>query len=123
MTWSTLGLILGSVLISALAQIFLKHGVSVSVGEAAGTRGFVEALLAFLRRPAVLGGLMLYSAGAVLWLGALARAPLSQAYPFVSLGFVVTAFAGYILFEESVGPMRVVGILLIVAGVILVARS
>lgn len=123
MSWQTLSLILASVIISAVAQTLLKHGVTPAAIGAEPSGGFVRSLIDFLQRPAVLAGLALYGAGAILWLGALARAPLSQAYPFVSLGFVLTALTGYALFGETIGPLRILGILLIVAGVVLVARS
>lgn len=121
MTRGTLGLILASVLASAVAQVLLKAGVSPR--GAAAPDGLGQAILGFLMRPAVLAGLALYGLGALLWLGALSRTELSRAYPFVSLGFVLTAVAGHVLFGEEVGLMRAAGVALIVTGVLLVARS
>ena len=76
-----------------------------------------------LLRPGVLGGLALYGIGTVVWLRALARTELSQAYPFVGLGFVLTAALGYVLFNEALGPSRLIGTALVIAGVFLVGRS
>lgn len=123
MSLGTLILILVSVLMSAAAQALLKLGVSGPRDVASADPGLFLALLGFLGRPAVLGGLALYGFGAVLWLGALSRTELSRAYPFVSLGFVLTALAGYFLFNEALGPLRIGGIVLIMLGVVLVAAS
>jgi drug/metabolite transporter (DMT)-like permease len=76
-----------------------------------------------LQSPLVLAGLGLYGIGAVLWLFVLARAPLSLAYPFVGLGFILTMLAGALYLGENVTPMRIAGTLLIAFGCVMVARS
>ncbi|MDP2028666.1 MAG: SMR family transporter [Thiobacillus sp.] len=73
--------------------------------------------------PFIWTGLALYGAGALLWLGVLAQIDVSQAYPFVGLGFLLTMVFGVILLGESVSAMRLTGTLLVVAGVILVSRA
>ncbi|MET0240386.1 MAG: hypothetical protein ABW184_10875 [Sphingobium sp.] len=108
-------MILLSVSMSAAAQLALKIGV----GRAAGQTG----ILAYFFQPLVIGGLALYGLGAILWLSVLARAPLSVAYPFVGLGFILTMFAGMLVLGEHVTPMRMGGTLLIAVGCFLVARS
>ena len=59
----------------------------------------------------------------VFWILALSRVDVSIAYPMLSVGYIVTALAGWLLFSEALGPARVAGILIIIAGVWLVARS
>lgn len=112
-------LILASVVLSALAQLALKAG-SAPVARARGVGG---ELLAMVQSPLVIGGLALYALGAVLWLFVLARAPLSLAYPFVGLGFIVTMLAGALVLGEQITPARIGGTLLIATGCVLVARS
>ena len=123
MSAATLTLILVSVAMSAAAQVLLKFGVQASRPPEGAEAGLAAALLRTLFQPLVIGGLALYGLGAVLWLGALARTELSKAYPFVSLGFVLTAAAGAMMFGEHLSAARLGGIGLIVAGVILVAQS
>ena len=71
----------------------------------------------------VLGGLALYALGAILWLLVLARSDVSFAYPFVALGFIITMVLGWAILGESLGAARLIGTLLIVAGVSLVSSS
>lgn len=124
MTSGTLALILISVTLSACAQVLFKFGVSPAAGaEASGDTSLIGATISTLFRPGVLGGLALYGIGTVVWLRALARTELSQAYPFVGLGFVLTAALGYMLFNEALGPSRLIGTVLVIAGVFLVGRS
>ena len=124
MTLSTLMLIWISVSLSALAQVAFKFGVSSRpVRDALAVGGAPAAVLSFATSPAILGGLALYGVGTLLWLNVLARTELSQAYPFVGLGFVLTAFLGYALFNDSLGPTRLLGTALVITGIILVARG
>ena len=46
-------------------------------------------------------GLACYGISVVLWLGALSRVPVSIAYPMLSIGYVVNAFAAALLFGEA----------------------
>ena len=112
-------LILASVALSALAQLALKAGT----GGAARSRDAGSELLAMAQSPFVIGGLALYGLGAVLWLFVLARAPLSLAYPFVGLGFILTMLAGSLVLGEQLTAGRIAGTLLIACGCVLVARS
>ena len=79
--------------------------------------------MAALLTPAVLFGLALYGVGTLVWLTALSRVEVSQAYPFVGLGFVLTAVFGHLLFGDHISIQRAAGILLVIAGIIVIART
>lgn len=112
-----------SVALSVAAQFALKAGVAGPAAQAwvAGGPG-VRGALAMLGQPFVLGGLLLYALGAIVWLAVLAQWDVSKAYPLVGLGFAATAVLG-MCSGESVGVARWFGVALICAGVWLVARS
>lgn len=76
-----------------------------------------------IQSPMVIVGLGLYGVGACLWLFVLGRAPLSLAYPFVGLGFIMTTLAGALYLNEGVSAGRIAGTLLIAVGCVVVARS
>ena len=59
----------------------------------------------------------------VFWILALSRVDVSIAYPMLSIGYIVSALAGWLLFSEAVSASRVAGIGVIIIGVWLVARS
>jgi hypothetical protein len=67
MTWFIFGLTLISVTISAVTQIVLKHGMPSQAIQAALSEGGMHS-----------------------GLGVLAKLDVSQAYPFVGLGFLLT---------------------------------
>ena len=118
-----LPLILLGVLLNATAQLCLKQGMR-QVGHFAFTLenlapiGFKVGL-----NPFVFAGLVCYVVSVVVWLLALSRVEVSYAYPLLSVGYIVTAFAGQLFFGEALGPMRWSGILVICLGVYLVTRS
>lgn len=114
-------LILASVSLSALAQLALKIGTTAAASSrSVGVGGEVGGLI---QSPMVFVGLGLYGVGALLWLFVLGRAPLSLAYPFVGMGFILTMLAGAFWLNESLSLARVAGTLLIATGCVLVARS
>ncbi len=121
MTFRVLALILASVALSALAQLCLKIGTKIDSATRAGSAG--GEMVAMLMSPMVILGLALYGFGALLWLFVLGRVPLSMAYPFVGIGFILTMLAGALVLGETVSPLRIGGTLMIALGCVLVARS
>jgi drug/metabolite transporter (DMT)-like permease len=122
MNWPTLLLTLLSVSMSAFAQLLLKTGLLPS-GRIVADAGLIQTIGRMLVNPWVLGGLGVYFLGAIVWLFVLERTEVSYAYPFVSFGFILTMILGSLVLGEHIGPSRVIGTLLIVAGIICVARS
>ncbi|MEA2521478.1 MAG: hypothetical protein QOI81_1124 [Actinomycetota bacterium] len=118
-------LILVSVCLAGMAQVTLKIGVDrvtkTSGGGhiALGASGFKE----LATSPVVWSGLLVFGVSAVIWIFALSRVDLSFAYPFAALGYVIIVFASYTVLHESVPPLRWAGVALIIAGILLVARS
>jgi drug/metabolite transporter (DMT)-like permease len=104
-------------MLSALAQLSMKIGMSrIREGGAAGAQLARQIALS----PHVIGGLAMYGVGAVLWLAVLSRAPLSMAYPLVSLGFVFVSVLAWTVLGESLPLLRVAGIACILLGVAMV---
>jgi len=106
-----------SILLSALAQLSMKIGMT-RIRESCVTG--VDLVRAIAFSPHVMGGLALYGVGAILWLSVLSRAPLSMAYPLVSLGFVFVSVLAWALLGEILPPLRIAGITFILLGVAMV---
>jgi multidrug transporter EmrE-like cation transporter len=123
MTWLTWCLLLGGVLLNAAAQLLLKAATRHS-GELVADSGQVSwaAVLQVLGAVPLWVGLGCYGISVILWLGALSRVPVSVAYPMLSIGYVVNAFAAAVLFGEALSVPKLAGIALICAGVFTLAR-
>jgi multidrug transporter EmrE-like cation transporter len=59
----------------------------------------------------------------VMWMLTLGRLDLTYAFPFTGITFLIILFAGTLVFGEPVSAGRVIGTLLVVAGLIVVVRS
>ena len=124
MSWITWALILMGVGLNAAAQLLLKvatrplaHFSEFSADTLSSSMGIL------ITSPAFWAGMVCYATSVCVWLAALAKAPVSTAYPMLSLGYVVVAAVSVLWLGESMGPAKVLGIALICAGVILVSRS
>lgn len=123
MTWTAFAFLLSGVLLNAAAQLFLKAGTN-ALGVITLTReNWIDQFGRLALEPHLAGGILCYAVSVVVWIIGLSRVPVSIAYPMLSLGYVVNAIAAWWLFGEAVGPARFAGILLILLGVLIVARS
>lgn len=119
-----LTIILLSVTLSASAQVVLKSGMSnPSVQRALAVPSLTNVFSAIASTPQVLGGMILYFAGAAVWVFVLARVDVSFAYPFVGLGVVLTMLGGWLALGEPLTVARALGTILVTTGVALIARS
>ncbi|MBI2845889.1 MAG: EamA family transporter [Chloroflexi bacterium] len=115
--------ILTALLLSGTGELFLKRGVS-QVGVLSFTRERIIAELAqVFSQPFILIGFLLIFSGAILWLAAISRVELSWAYPMLSLGYIYVLLVSWIFLGETMSPLRLLGILVIVSGVFLLFRS
>ena len=66
--------------------------------------------------PSVIVGLLFYAVSMLMWLNALSKVELSQAYLFVGIGFVLTTLVVVPCSGDSLSPKRLIGIALVVGG-------
>src|SRR6187455_3010357 len=111
----TIGLILVSVTLAAIAQVTLKMGMNHVTDANGGQLALTgESLKQILTTLLVWVGLGIFAISAVLWLFALSRASLSFAYPFAALGYVIIVAASILFLDEHVPPLGWAGVACIV---------
>jgi multidrug transporter EmrE-like cation transporter len=117
-------LILTGVGLNAAAQLLLKVAARplghFNVFNAETLSGSI--LILFKSLP-FWAGMICYGASLCVWLAALSKAPVSTAYPMLSLGYVVVAAISVTWLGESMTAAKLLGIALICAGVVLVSRN
>ena len=111
------------VLLNAAAQLLLKAGTTRVGHFEFHMDNIIPVGWQLATQPHILGGIVCYAFSLVVWIMALSRVPVSVAYPMLSIGYVVNAFAAWWLFGESLAAQKLIGIGFIVVGVWLVARS
>ena len=116
-------LIISGVLLNAFAQVLLKKGM-LGIGYfEIQFQNFFPVIKNVATNLYILLGLGSYVISVAIWLLVLARVEVSYAYPFLSVGYVVVTLVGYLIFQESLSWIRVIGISIIIVGVILLSRS
>jgi multidrug transporter EmrE-like cation transporter len=124
MSWITWTLILTGVGLNAAAQLLLKVATRpLAHFTQFNTDSLGSSVVILCRSAPFWAGMVCYAASVCVWLAALSKAPVSTAYPMLSLGYVVVAAVSVMWLGESMTPAKVLGIALICAGVVLVSRS
>lgn len=113
--------IITSVTLNAIAQLFLKQGANrlTHIGHQQGVISIVHKAT---NMPIMLG-FVCYGLSIFLWIYSLSKVEVSVAYPFQALGYIIVMFASAFFFNETINAQKIIGVLLITAGVICIARQ
>jgi drug/metabolite transporter (DMT)-like permease len=115
--------VLLSVALSMVGQLILKRGMSDMGPVSLTNRSLFETAWSIATDPFVIVGMVIYAVSVLYWLVGLSRVPLSYAYPFISLSYVVILGASFFLLGEQLNLLRISGVIVICLGVLLVAFS
>lgn len=116
-------LILGTILFTVYGQLILKQQMSALPPLPSGWAQFPELVRLIATRPLITSGLAAAFVASLFWMGAIQRFPLSYAYPFMSLTYVLVFALAFLLFGDAMNPTKVAGLVLICSGVALIARG
>ncbi len=121
MTLASLGVLLIAVALAATGQLLLKNGMNLARQHSQATgRSMV---IVAVTSPWILGGLVVFALSAVAWLVTLSRVPLSIAYPFNALGYLLILVASILVLGERTNPWTWLGTGLVISGLILVVAT
>lgn len=120
---NTIPIILLGVLLNAVAQLCLKAGTAKTGPIALSLDNAWTLFWQLALNPMIVLGLSCYVVSVAAWIIALSRVDVSFAYPMLSIGYVVSAFAAYYFLGESLTPMRLGGIFVIILGVYMISRT
>jgi multidrug transporter EmrE-like cation transporter len=118
---SAIVLILCSVTIGVVGQLLLKLTMTKAGPLGLGGSGTSQAAFAIALNPGVWAGLALYGVSMLFWMAGLSQVELGYAYPFLSLSYVLILVGSRAILGETIGWMRLTGVLAICAGVCIVA--
>ena len=113
-------LILASALLTAAANLLMRVGVRAAGGFALS----IQCFLALASQWMFVSGVLLYGLAAVLWFAVVATEDLSSSYPvLVGAVFVLVTTGAAVFFQERISAQKVIGLVVILAGILLVGRS
>ncbi len=116
--------LLPAMLFSTTGELFLKRGMNqIGSFDFAAVSAIVPTLFKIAMNPNIWVGMIGFVGGSVFWLSVISRAPLSLAYPMLSLSYIIVVIESWIFLNEGLNPLRVIGSLVIIVGVALVSLS
>jgi undecaprenyl phosphate-alpha-L-ara4N flippase subunit ArnE len=118
---ANLALLLFAVGAAACGQLLLKHGMAAAADRSGN--GGPSLPVAAATSPFVWFGLTVFGISALAWMTTLSRVPLSIAYPFNALGFLVVLTASAVLLHERTSVWTWVGTAMVVTGIVVVVTT
>ncbi len=116
-------LVLLTILLTVFGQFAIKWQVLASGPIPAGTQGRIAFVLHLLLTPLVIAAVAAAFLASVSWMLAMTRLPLSHAYPMTALTFVLVVLGSNYVFNEPISTLKICGLILIVAGIVVGSRG
>lgn len=110
-------------IVFAAITVLLNGSAQLLLRQAAHSGAAPTDPVSLVKNPWFMAGLAAYGVSVLTWLFVLKRVPLSVAAPFVALVYVLVPLASRVLFSEGITPRMWLGMVLVVAGVTLVAEG
>ena len=115
--------VLGSILFTVYGQIVVKWQVGKAGALPASFSDRIPFLLGLILNPWIMSGIVGGFFALLCWLAAMTKFELSYAYPFMSLAFVFVLVLSAVLFHEPLTVAKIMGVLLIIAGIVVGSRG
>jgi drug/metabolite transporter (DMT)-like permease len=119
--------IAASLCIGVAGQFLLKWGMGIALGgtgvTGVGQMMSKEYIVRLVTTWQVPFALAMYAFGAFLWMAVLSRVPVSTAYPFLGLTYVVILLGDRLFNGVPITWQKAVGTLAVIAGVYLVSGA
>jgi len=112
--------VLATVAFTVYGQLSMKWRLSAAGQLPSGLGRKVLFLLSQFRDYWILTGFAAAILAALCWMAALTKFELSRAYPLTSVSFVLILILSSVLFRESITTFKVIGVLLILAGIVVI---
>ena len=102
-------------------QVLIKIGLD-KVGGFSGSSSILYQFVKIFSSAWVLGGIAMIGSQMLLWFWILAKYDLTKAYPLISMSYIFGLIFAVLFLKEQPAALRILGTMLIVLGVILVAK-
>jgi len=112
-----------SISLAVVGQLLLKMGM-LRIGRfSLNISTIVQQYTRIFLNLFVIAGVIGFFLSMLVWLYVLSRLELSTAYPFVALNYVLILFVSHFLLKETITPVKIMGVAVIVLGVFLISRG
>lgn len=115
--------IFGTIFFTVYGQIILKWRITKYGSLPEGLFDKMFFLVKLLLDPIILSGFLSAFVASLFWMAAMTKFDISYAYPFMSLSFMLVFLISVVVFNEPITSYKVIGLLLIVAGIVVTSQS
>jgi multidrug transporter EmrE-like cation transporter len=115
----TFAVLLIAISLSVTGETMLKKGINGLDGLDFAPPTLLPTFLRIFTTPIILLGFIFIFGGALFWLAVLSKWDLSLAYPLLSISYILSLFIGALVLGEHITPLRIVGVVVVVVGVVL----
>ncbi len=115
--------VFGSIFFTVYGQLVVKWQVGKAGALPAFLSDKVYFLIALVLNPWVISAMAAGFAALICWLAAMTKFELSYAYPFMSLAFIFVLILSAVFFHEAITTSKILGVLLVVAGIVVASRG
>lgn len=109
--------------LTVFGQLVLKWQMGRAGAMPDAASGKLMFLLQQFANPWILCGFVSAFLASLAWMAAMTRFELGYAYPFMSLAFVIVMAFGVLFLGEPLNVAKVAGTLLVMAGLVTIARA
>lgn len=109
--------------LTASTQLLIKKGLHIIGHFEFCFSNLLPLSFSLLKNPYIVIGILLQPLCLATWVLVLSRVEVSYAGPMASLSYIFVALGSYFFLGESLSLLRIIGIVIIIGGVCLVARS
>jgi drug/metabolite transporter (DMT)-like permease len=113
--------ILGTILFTVYGQVAIKWRMNHFGVIPAPIDSKIVFLFNCLLDPLILSGFVAAFIAALFWMAAVSVFPLSYAYPFMGLNFIIVMIISALLFRERITMTTLIGTCLIVVGLVVLS--
>jgi len=117
------GLIIAPIVLTVYGQLIVKWRVRQIGSLPAGFSGKIQFLVSLLLDPWIISCLLAGALALVSWFAAMTKYELSYAYPFMSLAFILVLVLSAVFFHEAITIPKVLGVVLVTAGLIISSQG
>ncbi len=124
MTIRGLVLVAASAVLTAVANLTLRGGVSRYGKFSLAPGSIVDGLAGLVAQPLFVCGVITYGLAAVVWFSVLSVENLTTSYPvLIGATFILVATGAVFVFQESFSWQKLTGMTMILAGIVVMARA
>lgn len=112
-----------TILFTVYSQLVMRWQVTAAGQLPDDVTSKIRFIVTLLLNPWVISGVVSTFFAGVSWMLAMTKFEISYAFPYVSLNYVLILAASIILFNESFSAIKFLGSLIIIVGIIVIAKG